>query len=271
MFLIRLSLRRLVPVVNNPIHHSTSKNTNDLLQWRQQCPYDLPPSVRSLFSVATTCKTPRTNWTVLSLSHQYLVSDSASSHQVLKTNDQKKIDEQNLDNADKDLEEEGSVCPHCGTGFTDYDALKNHIDKTGKGNGGCKELRRINNRKDVLAGIKPHVCDECGIGFKSKGDLNKHKHTHRTLKSFACNQCGNLYKSEMHLHHHILTYHSGQSFPCPKCNKLFSQKSNMRHHLNTVCVPKKEFKCSQCGKMFLQNAKLIVHMTKCAHEKGNKK
>ena len=87
-----------------------------------------------------------------------------------------------LDKVDEDWEEEGVICPHCGTGFTNDafqcevlliypelsndDALQNHIDKTGVKNGGFKELKR--NKEDVLSGIKPHVCDECGLGFKFK-------------------------------------------------------------------------------------------------------
>jgi len=269
MLFIRQSLRRLVGVVgNNPSHYSTRNYSNPclfardhLVQSRQQC------SSRSFFSVATTCKLP---WTVLSLSRRFLASETVSSRQGLETIDSKKIklklNERNLDKVNEDWEEEGVICPHCGTGFTNNDALQNHIDKTAVKQGGCKELRRIKNREDVLAGIKPHVCDECGFGFKIKSQLDRHKHIHSNKKQFACTQCGKMFKTKGGLNTHIQESHSGQSFTCPKCNKLFSKKSNMMTHFETICSSaEKEFKCGQCGKKFSLKWNLTEHI-KLVHE-----
>ena len=180
------------------------------------------------------------------------------------------IKEEDLTKVKEDWEEEGVVCPHCKIGFTNAKALEAHIDLTGRGGGigGCKVLWKKMNEEDVDAGKLPHVCkhDGCGIGFRWKSELDKHKAVHSDDRPYSCNQCGLSYKLQRDLNKHVRRKHSGQVFECPECEKQFNSKGEVKQHLKFCRQEEKEFKCNQCGLKCHTNSDLTKHV-KAVHNK----
>ncbi len=126
---------------------------------------------------------------------------------------------------------ESRTCPLCPRKvvFADIESLKAHFEL-------CQEDR-------------PYRCDQCGLGFRAKLDLTKHRNTHnREEKSFSCSVCEKKFhfKSTLSIHERV---HQKPKFICADCGRSFRTKPPLTVH----CLEHlglKPYKCRECQKVF---------------------
>ncbi len=82
--------------------------------------------------------------------------------------------------------------------------------------------------------------NECGLSFKSKGSLNRHKNNFHSSESKeysnSCNffSCYKQFKTKSSLRSHLLIHSGEKPFVCSfrKCNKKFGLKEVLIKHIN---------------------------------------
>ena len=121
--------------------------------------------------------------------------------------------------------------------------------------------------KDKLFRPKNYVCGECGIGFVSSKDLNRHRVVHTGEKPYDCPYCDQKFTAPSSRATHIRSIHEkSQEFLCPQCEKPFNQKSNMIKHYKTIHLETVVIICQECGREFNQASALRRHI-KIVHKK----
>ncbi|KAF8788777.1 Zinc finger protein 845 like protein [Argiope bruennichi] len=88
---------------------------------------------------------------------------------------------------------------------------------------------------------RKHKCDLCGLGFRFKCDLGRHRRTHDSVKPF----------------------------PCDQCDLGFNWKSNLVRHQRRMHCGKKAFHCDSCGEGFTKRYHLTRHRTNNCGKSGN--
>ncbi|XP_052130598.1 zinc finger protein 30 isoform X2 [Frankliniella occidentalis] len=133
---------------------------------------------------------------------------------------------------------------------------------------------------------KPHTCDECGLGFITKGHLVYHIKSHTGSLPFTCSTCGKGFKQQSKLNRHYKSHEASEKpFKCDKCEKAFSTKQILKDHMlshaqghfvtcpicskklsSQSCLRKHKklhadpiHKCKDCGKKFPVKWSLDVH------------
>ncbi|KAK3928460.1 Zinc finger protein 14-like protein [Frankliniella fusca] len=134
---------------------------------------------------------------------------------------------------------------------------------------------------------KPHICDECGLGFVTKGHLAYHIKSHTGSLPFTCSTCGKGFKQQSKLNRHFKSHQESteKPFKCDKCEKSFSTKQILKDHKlshtqgyfvtcpicskklsSQSCLRKHKklhadpiHKCKDCGKKFPVKWSLDVH------------
>jgi len=159
-----------------------------------------------------------------------------------------------------------------------------------------KELRLQKNKSEILSGIRQHICDECGKGFKTAQNLKIHKGVHSDLRPFSCNKCDKTFKFEGSLRDHVKRVHletyvkrvhlDGHEFnenvvACPHCGIGFTNIDALQTHIDLaekgqmpsckeswlqkneseIISGKKKHICDECGKGFKDAHKLQIHKT----------
>ena len=121
--------------------------------------------------------------------------------------------------------------------------------------------------KSKLFRPKNYVCSECGMGFVSSKDLNRHRVVHTGEKPFECPYCDQKFTAPSSRATHIRTIHErSQTYACPQCEKSFNQKSNMIKHYKTIHLEVVVIVCQECGREFNQASALRRHV-KIVHKK----
>jgi len=121
--------------------------------------------------------------------------------------------------------------------------------------------------RDKLLRPKNYVCSECGTGFVSSKDLNRHRVVHTGEKPYSCPYCDQKFTAPSSRATHIRSIHEkSQEFLCPECEKPFNQKSNMVKHYKTIHLETVVIICQECGRDFNQASALRRHI-KIVHKK----
>ncbi|KAL6071906.1 hypothetical protein STEG23_025666 [Scotinomys teguina] len=202
-------------------------------------------------------------------------------------------------------------CHECGNHVTHGGALCTHKTMHGK-----KEARKTYKCKfcdyesdeqvllnhHLLAVHRkkfPHICVECGKGFRHPSDLKKHIQVHtgekpyeyqyceykssesskleRHIKTkhnreipFKCGICILTFSDTKEAKKHALTHQEAKTYQCLHCNYKNSNSRNLKRHVISVHTKDYPHKCEMCSKGFHRPSDLkrheATHQSKILHQ-----
>eukprot|EP00189_Rhodosorus_marinus_P003097 CAMPEP_0113959726 /NCGR_PEP_ID=MMETSP0011_2-20120614/4310_1 /TAXON_ID=101924 /ORGANISM="Rhodosorus marinus" /LENGTH=448 /DNA_ID=CAMNT_0000971081 /DNA_START=95 /DNA_END=1441 /DNA_ORIENTATION=- /assembly_acc=CAM_ASM_000156 len=114
----------------------------------------------------------------------------------------------------------------------------------------------------VETSSKHGACEFCGMTFKRKYDLRRHRASvHLKRRDFKCQYCAKTFTQNGHLHEHIRLNHETEStYQCPECDKKFGAKSKLDRHVRTVHDNVRNFQCHFCQKKYKERSYLKHHL-----------
>ncbi|XP_050798523.1 zinc finger protein 777-like isoform X5 [Gopherus flavomarginatus] len=164
--------------------------------------------------------------------------------------------------------------------------VKDRLVESVPGEESFRESNAVTFYRRSCPGERPHMCAECGKGFRLKESLTMHQRSHTKLgcyepaaceKSFVYKQhltmhqrihtggatyssveCEESFKQNHHLKSHPRIQAADKSFSATKCTKSFSVKSPYRQHQKSH-VRERPYKCNKCQECFSQKKSLIMH------------
>ncbi len=82
-------------------------------------------------------------------------------------------------------------------------------------------------------GVKPFVCNECGLQFANKSNWQRHVAEHSGSRNYPCHLCDKRFSRNYYLSDHLKTHTGEKPFVCGICGKSAATRSNYNSHLRT--------------------------------------
>ena len=118
------------------------------------------------------------------------------------------------------------------------------------------------------------LCNACGKGFKSDGDLGLHEYNAHDQTPFECKHCGkqSIGRQQFNNHNRKHKTQKLKIYKCQTCQFEGDNASNFQRHMKLHNVqkqqkPKKSRNCAQCDKIFDRKSSFDRHMTKHSQQK----
>ena len=108
------------------------------------------------------------------------------------------------------------------------------------------------------SGATPHICNECGKAFATKGDLSTHAWCHRLDKPFTCAECGASFSRKSNFARHMRKHTGEKPYKCAYCARTFARIETCREHEN-VHTKEKPYVCELCGAAFSNSGNFSKH------------
>lgn len=100
-----------------------------------------------------------------------------------------------------------------------------------------KSLQFEEHMVDQHSVEKPYRCDDCGVTFKRKAHLDRHRRIHLPIRPYQCSVCGKGFTRNEHVRRHSFTHSGEKPYQCPTCNKTFSRREHLTKHLLSHTKP----------------------------------
>ncbi|XP_076050772.1 uncharacterized protein LOC143031151 isoform X3 [Oratosquilla oratoria] len=100
-----------------------------------------------------------------------------------------------------------------------------------------KSLQYEEHMVDQHSLDKPYRCEDCGVTFKRKAHLDRHRRIHLPTRPYQCGVCGKGFTRNEHVRRHSLTHSGEKPYHCPSCNKTFSRREHLTKHLLSHTKP----------------------------------
>ncbi|XP_061409142.1 zinc finger Y-chromosomal protein-like [Lethenteron reissneri] len=106
----------------------------------------------------------------------------------------------------------------------------------------------------------PHVCADCGRGFRHPSELRKHARTHTGERPHCCQYCDYRSSEAYNLKMHVRARHSrALAFPCGDCGASFTALGELRRHA-AMHSAERVYACQYCGHRSSNSSDLKRHV-----------
>ncbi|XP_055542040.1 gastrula zinc finger protein XlCGF8.2DB-like isoform X2 [Wyeomyia smithii] len=157
-------------------------------------------------------------------------------------------------------EEEKAMSP------TEYKRYYYSTHIAGKYNGTCElcgkriATDRMEGHMNGHKGLKPYVCDICGLRSNCKLNMRAHMaRNHGEDQRIPCTMCDKVFRCQQILKAHMRGTHDEKKETCPLCGLKSANKHALARHLR-IHTQTRDYVCPQCGKAFYCQSVLNIHL-----------